>query len=70
MYELFGAERERAIAEHIEWARRGQGRQHTERVDDYPLALWLKAHSAKLAKARTETGGYYRNTKPKPRGRR
>ena len=68
--ELFGEERDRAIREHLDWWRAGAVRDCVEVPRNYPLAKWAQRHSADLAAQRSESEGYYRNTKPRPRGRR
>lgn len=68
--ELFGRERALAIAEFLAWYGAREVRDCITNNDDYPLACWARDHSAALAKRRTERNGYYRNTKPRSRGRR
>ena len=68
--ELFGRERSLAIAAFLEWYEARDVRECIANNDDYPLAQWTRAHNAELAKRRTERNGYYRNTKPRSRGRR
>ena len=65
--ELLGEEKRRAINALLDWMVRDVGGVSDH---DYPLARWARAHSARLAQELAETEGYYRNTKPSPRGRR
>ncbi len=68
--ELVGAEKKRAIAEFLEWYEAREARRGVHKPLDYPLALWARAHEMRLAGERSDSQGYYRNSKPRPRGRR
>lgn len=67
---LEGREKDLAIAAFLEWYAARELRRCVEITSDYPLAQWARQHSARLAKERTDSMGYYRNTKPRSRGRR
>jgi hypothetical protein len=68
--ELLGDEKRRAIAEYMEWFKSRKAAKSVHKPDDYPLAVWARGHSTRLAGERSDSQGYYRNSKPRPRGRR
>lgn len=68
-FTLNGEDRRRAIAAFLEWYAQGEALRALGRATaGYPIEAFAEACRKRTAAKRTETRGYYTNTKPASRG--